>query len=158
MTILTSLYNIVIAPIEWVIETVFCFTYIKIGLLGVGGAIIAVSLVMNFLALPLYNIADKIQQNERDIQKRLSYWVNHIKAHFTGDERFMMLSFYYKQNNYSPLYALRGSLSIILEVPFFIAAYHYLSHCPTLNDAHFLFLSNLSKPDALIKLAGGGTL
>ena len=65
-------YNIVILPIESILEFVFCFTLEKFDVLGVGGAIVSVSLIMNFLALPLYNVADALQLKERNIQKSMA--------------------------------------------------------------------------------------
>ncbi len=146
------LYNIIISPIENLLETVFYFTINFLSSFGIIGAIFAVSLVMNFLALPLYNIADAIQENERNIQKRLAYRTGRIKQAFKGDEQFMMLSAYYRQNGYHPLYSLRASLSILIEIPFFIAAYHFLSHCPTLSGSSFWIFKDLANPDALLKL------
>ena len=151
-------YNIVIAPIEFIIEFVFCFYKIKIGVAGIIGAIVAVSLTVNFLALPLYNIADRLQERERELQLRLQKQIKRIKQTFKGDERFMMLQAYYRENNYHPLYALRSSLSILIEIPFFIAAYHFLSHSSSLQGASFTFLSDLGAPDELLKISmGGGT-
>ena len=123
------LYNIIILPIETIVDWVFKFSTNKMPQIGVMGAICCVSIVINFLALPLYNIADSLQEKERNIQQSLSKWVKHIKKNFKGDERFMMLQTYYRENGYHPLYALRSSLSILIEIPFFIAAYHYLSNC-----------------------------
>ena len=152
MSFSSILYNLIIAPIEIVIEWVFIFYNKKIGIGGMAGAILAVSLAVNFLALPLYNIADSLQEKERNIQMSLAKWVKHIKKHFKGDERFMMLQAYYRENNYHPLYALRSSLSILIEIPFFIAAYHYLSHSSALQGIGFAFLNDLGAPDSLIKI------
>ena len=130
-------YNLIISPIEMIVIWVFNFFIFKFTHFGVIGAICGVSLVINFLALPLYNIADSLQEKERKISKALEYRVSRIKKAFKGDERFMMLQTYYRQNNYSPLYVLRSSLSILIEIPFFIAAYHFLSNCEALNASSF---------------------
>lgn len=156
MPVFAFLYNIIIAPIEMVIEFVFYFYHANFRIGGIAGAILAVSLTVNFLALPLYNIADRLQEKERDIQKSLSHWVKHIKKNFKGDEQFMMLQTYYRENGYHPLYALRSSLSILIEIPFFIAAYHFLSHSTSLQGASFAFLGDLGSPDALLKFNRGG--
>ena len=156
MAISTFLYNVFIAPIEMIIEFIFCFYNAKIGIAGIMGAIVAVSLAVNFLALPLYNIADRLQEKERNIQMSLSKWVKHIKKNFKGDERFMILQAYYRENNYHPLYALRSSLSILIEIPFFIAAYQFLSHSTSLEGAGFALLQDLGRPDALVKFSMGG--
>ena len=149
------LYNIIIAPIELVVEIVFELLFRLVGH-NQGIAVIGVSVAISLLTLPLYRRADAVQQKERDTQKRLAYQVNRIKKAFKGDERFMMLQTYYRENNYSPLYALRGMLSLLLEIPFFIAAYHFLSHLEVLRGASFGFIADLGKPDGLAHLVRGG--
>lgn len=158
MTFSSIIYSIIILPIESFIEFVFCFTLSKFDRFGVAGAIFAVSLAVNFLALPIYNVADEIQLRERRLQQKMSRWVKHIKSAFKGDEQFMMLSAYYHENNYHPLYALRQSLSVLIQIPFFIAAYHFLSHTSLLDGKSIFFLKDLSRPDALLPLPaiGGG--
>jgi len=64
----------------------------------------------------------------------------------------MILSAYYRQNNYHPLYYFRGMLGRLFQIPFFIAAYHFLSELALLQGSCFLFLNNLGKPDALLNL------
>ncbi|MBR0495323.1 MAG: YidC/Oxa1 family membrane protein insertase [Treponema sp.] len=147
------LYNIIISPIELVVEIVFELMFRIVGRheTNQGLAVIGVSLAISLLTLPLYRRADAVQQKERDIQAKLSHWVKHIRKTFKGDERFMMLQTYYRQNNYNPLYALNGSISLLLEIPFFIAAYHFLSHLEALNGASFGLILDLGKPDSLIK-------
>lgn len=158
MNIASVLYSLIISPIEIVIEAIFAAVLNNFSAWGAVGAIVAVSLAVNFLTLPIYNMADRIQKKERDKQKSMAHWVTHIKKHFTGDERFMMLQAYYRICHYHPLYALRSSLSIMIEVPFFIAAYHFLSHCPALQEASYGILRDLGKPDGLIAMSaiGGG--
>ena len=63
-----------------------------------------------------------------------------------------MLYYYYKQNGYSPLYALNGSISLLLEIPFFMAAYHFLSHLEVLHGASFGPIADMGAPDGLIHI------
>ncbi len=149
MAALSALYDIIIAPIEYLIEMVFCFLLSEFPNFGMIGAIIGISLIVNFLALPLYLKADELQLAERRQQERMGERIKRIKKAFQGDEQFMMLTEYYKRNNYHPLYALRSSLSILIEIPFFIAAYHFLSHCVLLNGWSEWIFEDLSKPDQL---------
>lgn len=148
-------YNLIIAPIEMIVDWVFTFFFTKLHMLGAIGAIYGVSIAINFLALPLYNIADALQEKEKKVSKSLEYRVKRIKKAFKGDEQFMILQEYYRQNNYHPLYVLRSSLSILIEIPFFIAAYHYLSHASYLKNAVFWVFSDLGAPDALYTLTLG---
>jgi membrane protein insertase Oxa1/YidC/SpoIIIJ len=120
-----------------------------------GLSIMCVSGVISALCLPLYLKAEAWQTKERDLQRRLKSKVERIKAAFKGDERYMMLSVYYRQNHYHPVYAMRTAFGLFLQVPFFIAAYSYLSHSPILDGARFLFISDLSQPDGLFNFYGG---
>ena len=117
-----------------------------------GLSIVALSLAMNFLVLPLYKRADAMQEEEQEIEKKLEAGIKHIKKTFKGDEKMMMLQTYYRQNNYKPTYVFRSSISLFLEIPFFIAAYQFLSHLTLLNGVAFGFVKNLGAADSIIKL------
>ena len=152
MDISTYLYTLIIKPLELLFEIIFYNANKVIKMPGL--SIIALSLAMNFLVLPLYKRADAMQAEEREVEERLGKWVNHIKKSFKGDERFMMLQTFYRQNDYKPSYALRGSLSLLLEIPFFIAAYHFLSNLYILQGAQLGPIADLGKPDGLLKIGG----
>ena len=150
---LSILYNIVIAPIELLVEFVFelMFRLLGRGETNQGLAVVGVSLAISLSTLPLYRRADKIQQEEQNTQKKLAPGIKRIKETFSGDERFMILQTFYRENKYSPLSALKGSVSLLLEIPFFIAAYHFLSHLEVLNGASFGLIQNLGEADALLR-------
>ena len=141
------LYNIIVAPIELLVEIVFNFAARFLDD-RYGFCLIVVSLVISLLTLPLYARADAVQKKQRDITQKMDFWIKHIKSSFKGDERFMMLNAYYKENNYSPIYVLKGSISLLLQIPFFTAAYHDLSNLESLKGISFLFIKNLGIPDA----------
>lgn len=150
------LYLFFIYPIEIFIETVFSLS-MKI-FSDPGISIIFVSLCVQLLVLPLYKRADAVQEADRRKQEGMKKWVDHIKRTFTKDERFMILSEYYRQQDYEPVMALRSSLPLLLQVPFFIAAYHYLSGLEMLKGTAFLMINDLGSPDGLLSVAlpGGG--
>ncbi|MCR4871627.1 MAG: membrane protein insertase YidC [Atopobiaceae bacterium] len=149
---LAILYNIIVTPLVYLIELVFAV--LNRFFVNPGLSIIGVSLAVNFLALPLYRRADLIQEEERDKQASMAKWVDHIKATFKGDEQYMMLTAYYRLQDYKPAQALRSSLSLLLQIPFFMAAYNYLSHLGELQGAQFLFINDLSRPDQLLTIGG----
>ena len=148
---LIILYTLFIYPLESIIELIFLVAF-KIFNENVGGAIVIVSLFVNIVTLPIYAAAEEWQNKERLLQKRLKNKIKDIKAVFKGDERYMILSAYYRQNNYHPLYSLRGMLGLLFQIPFFIAAYHFLSELALLQGSDFLFLCNLGKADALLNI------
>ena len=55
---------------------------------------------------------------------------------------------------HSPANALRGSVSLLLEIPFFLAAYQFLSHLQLLQGVAFGPIANLGAPDRLLTIAG----
>jgi YidC/Oxa1 family membrane protein insertase len=117
-----------------------------------GISIISISIAISFLCLPLYNVAERWQELERHIQRNLKPKADKIKSVFKGDERFMIMSAYYRKNHYHPIYAMRSTFGLLIQIPFFIAAYSYLSHLEALKDASFLFISDLGSPDAILKI------
>ena len=152
MNILDGLYTLTIGPLKLLFEVIFTLAYYLTN--NVGISIVVLSLIMNILLLPLYNKADKIQDEENAIEKKLKPGVDHIKKSFKGDERYMILQTYYRQNNYKQTSVLKGSISLLLEIPFFIAAYSFLSNLNILHGASFSLISNLGEPDQIIKLFG----
>jgi len=145
---LNILYTLIIFPIEQIIE--ICFFYGNTWFGSFGVAILGVSIAVSTFILPVYLMAEKQQEKQREIEKRLKKGVDLIKSAFKGDERFMLLSTYYRQNNYRPIFALRNSIDLLVQIPFFIAAYHFLSHLEVLKGAHFWFISDLGSPDRLL--------
>jgi len=146
MAFLTSLYTLIISPLELMFEVIFMVANRIIG--NEGLSIICLSLAVNFLVLPLYKRADELQAEERDIQAKMAERIKRTKKTFKGDERFLMLQEYYRINHYKPIYALKSSASLLLQIPFFIAAYRLLSGMESLQGMSFGFISDLGKEDA----------
>lgn len=152
MSFLSILYSVFIMPLQLAFEELYFFAYQFCGNSGL--SIIALSLIVNLLVLPLYDRADAMQIAQRDIEAKLRKGVEHIKKTFKGDEQLMMLQTYYRQNNYSPTDIIKGSISLFLEIPFFVAAYQFLSHLEILKGVGLGPIKDLGAPDALLTVAG----
>ena len=150
MAFLSAFYTLIISPLELLFEVIFSIANRLIG--NAGLSIIFLSLAVNFLVLPLYKRADELQAEERDIQAKMASWIKHIKSTFKGDKRFFMLQAYYRINNYKPVYALKSTVSVLLQIPFFIAAYNLLSGMQGLQGMSFGFISDLGKEDAMFTI------
>ena len=148
MSFFSILETLFLGPLKLVFELIFQLANTFVSHPGI--SIIFLSLVMNILVLPLYRRADAMQEEARDIENKLRRGVSHIKKSFSGDERMMILQTYYRQNNYKPTDALKGSLSLLLEIPFFMAAYQFLSHLDILKGASLGPIKDLSQPDGLL--------
>ena len=154
MTVFEILHKLILGPVELLFDVIFSCSmdFSRSALFS----IVVLSLAINLLVLPLYKKADALQQEENETAKRLKPRIDQIKEAFTGDERFMILQAFYRQNNYKPYYVLRGSLSLLLQIPFFMAAYNFLSGLSVLKGVPFLPLGivDLSAPDGILKLGG----
>ena len=139
------LYNIFIGPLELIINAVFSgliYIYMDPYI-----ALIGLSLFVSTVTLPLYNRADHYQLEGIKKRSAMDAMVSHIRKTFKGDERYFMLNAYYKEQDYKPYYALKSSLSLFLQIPFFMVAYNALSA----YDYGDQFLSN---PDGLLNVGG----
>lgn len=149
---LDFLYTLFIAPLEYWMHAALTWGYGKTA--NWGEAVLVMSLVVNFVILPIYMKAEAWQEAERTLRKSFEAKEKMIKRTFKGQERFAMISTMQRQAGYSPLLTLRSSIGFFLQVPFFFAAYHFLSHFEPLAGVSFLGLPDLSKPDGLIHLGG----
>lgn len=147
MTFGNILYTIILYPLVQIIEIAF-FIFNKL-FSNTGIAILGVSLTVTLLCLPLYVVAEHWQQVERDTQSKLKSGIDRIKSTFKGDEQYMILSTFYRQNHYHPIMALRSSFGLLIQIPFFMAAYSCLSKMPALQGQSFLFIKDMGIPDSI---------
>ena len=147
------LYNVFISPLELILEFIFeiIYRFFRKQPEYIGFAIIGVSIAVSLLSLPLYRRADLLQKKAREKQKQMAKWILHIKQTFKGNERFMILQEYYRLNNYSPFSALECAIPLLLQIPFFTAAYHFLSHLEILSGTSFGIIKDLGAPDGLLQ-------
>ena len=150
--ILNIIYQIIIGPLRLLFEFVFARSYKIVNDPGI--CIIILSIVMNLLALPLYRRADILQREAAENQKAAAPWQERIRKTFKGDERFMMLRALNREQGMKPTDALKGSVSLLLEIPFFIAAYKMLSSLSLLNGKSFGPIKDLGAPDGLLVIGG----
>ena len=152
MSLFDMIGTVLIGPLKLIFEIIFSFAWDFTG--HPGTSIVVLSLAMNVILLPLYRRADAIQEAARDKEKEMRDTVRHIKATFSGDERMMILQAYYRENHYNPLSVLSGTLSLMLEIPFFMAAYQFLSGVEAFQGLSFGPISDLSAPDGLLNIGG----
>jgi YidC/Oxa1 family membrane protein insertase len=145
-------FNIIVSPIELLIESAYAFLITVVGGGNQTFAILGISILVTILCLPLYTKAELIQEKERTVQRKMAKRIASIRKCFKGDERHMILSMYYRENHYHPLMALRSSLSLLIQIPFFIAAYSFLSHFDALKGESFFIIRDIGSPDGLLSI------
>ena len=148
MTFFGFLYNSIIGSLKLIFEIVYTIGSFATQNEGLG--IVFLSFVLNILLLPLYKKAEEIQKKENDIQNEMKPDIDFLKKSFKGNEQFYVSQTYYRQHDYKPVYSLRSSVSLLLQIPFFIAAYDFLSDLKRLDGVSFGPIADLSKPDGLL--------
>ena len=143
-------FNLIVKPLQMLFEFLFSNVYNLTD--NIILSIFILSFVVSVLCLPLYLKADELQDEENKIQAKLANRVKSIKENFKGDEQQLLLQTYYKQNNYHPIMGLRLSLSLLLQVPIFMAAYSYFSGLGLLDGLSAGFVGNLASPDGLLQI------
>lgn len=130
----------------------YIFNWIVSHIENLGFSLIILSIVINILLYPFYYLADKVEKKEKLVQEKMKPKLEEFKSIYKGYELHLYVNNVYRLNNYHPLYALRGLVSLLIQVPFFMGAYAYLSNYPEFEGVSFLFISDLSMPDGLLKL------
>ncbi|WP_288680825.1 YidC/Oxa1 family membrane protein insertase [uncultured Brachyspira sp.] len=151
MILFDILYNITIYPIEFIIEIVF-YLFNNVFKSGYATSLFFLSLIINFISLPLYNIAESWQAKERAIQEKMKPMIDNIKAVYKGDQRYLLIRTCQRINGYKTIYAFRGTLGLLIQIPFFLAAYNFIHNLSGLQLGSFLFIKDFSKPDAAINI------
>ena len=155
--LLSSSYRLFISPfafllewLEWFMAWAFDLSYHFSGSLG--WSVLLLSALVNTLLLPLYFLGDRIQLREQAAQARLLPKLEELRRAFSGTTLYLLQKTLYRQNNYHPVYALRSSIGFAIQVPFFIAAYRFLSHLEALRGQSWGPIADLAAPDGLLRL------
>ena len=145
---LILLYNLFILPIDtlmrWVLESLFMI----VGDYGL--AIILLSVVINMLIFPLTALSEKYKKDDKDIRDRMENDIANIKKSYTGRERYFYIKTIYKQFDYSNFSSIKASFGLLLQIPFFFAAFLFLGNYSEFNQISFGFIQDLSQPDRLL--------
>ncbi|MCR5251223.1 MAG: YidC/Oxa1 family membrane protein insertase [Lachnospiraceae bacterium] len=149
MSLLNTLF---LTPLEYLFDMVTYRTYQVFNETVI--TLVVLSAFVNVITLPLYREAERMEAEEKKRQESMSVWLKHIRSSFQGDERMMMTNRLYRVHHYHPLMALKGSLSLFLQIPFFLAAYRYISELRILQKVEFCGIADLAREDGLIRLFG----
>jgi YidC/Oxa1 family membrane protein insertase len=142
------LYTLFIQPLESLMAWLYASFYNLTGNYGL--SIILLSLTVNTILLPLYAIADRLKDNEKKEKEKMADELENISS-YSGAEKYYYVREIYRRHGYHPLKSLRIALGFLIQVPFFIAVYQFLGHYENFVGVGFLFIKDLSRPDALLK-------
>ncbi|MBQ9219652.1 YidC/Oxa1 family membrane protein insertase [Succinivibrio sp.] len=98
----------------------------------------------------LGKVTNKIENDEERIQSILLPQIKEIKSKYKGQERNTKITNLYKRYSYNPVFAIRSSTSILVQLPFLFGAYYFLENYASLQGTSFFFVKDISKPDGLL--------
>ena len=78
--------------------------------------------------------------------------IDNIKALYKGDQRYLLIRTCQRINGYKTIYAFRGTLGLLIQIPFFLAAYNFIHNLSGLQLGSFLFIKDFSKPDGILNI------
>ena len=142
--------KILINPFVKLIECIFLFVLKIVNNQGI--SLIVLSLFITIILLPFYFFAEKIAEKEKEIQSKMKPKIDELKSVYKGYELHLYIKNVYRLNNYHPIYSLRSLLSLLIQIPFFIGAYQFLSSYAGFDGFAFLGIINLAEPDKIIRL------
>jgi|GEM_PF-2413242 Preprotein translocase subunit YidC len=145
---LDFLYTITIAPLEILYACLFRFLVFLTDSYPL--ALVGLSAVSMIVFHPLKNLAGRLQQKEQKIQAVLAPQLAAIKAQSSGAEKQARIAALYRRYAYHPVFALRSSLGLALQVPFLCAAYSMLNEYEPLKGQSLGSIEDLSQPDRLL--------
>lgn len=115
-------------------------------------AIILMSLLVQLVMKPLNRMADRLQDDVRATEARIAPGLNAIKKEYKGADQAERILALYKEENVHPLYSLKSMAGVLVIIPVFIGAFNMLSENIWLSGESFLWIRDLSLPDAIASL------
>lgn len=117
-----------------------------------GLAVMVLSLMVGILMRPLSKIADRLQDQVHEVDGRLAPKLAAIKKGYKGAQQSEKIIAMYKEENVHPLYSLKSLAGVFVVIPVFIGAFDMLAENIHLSGESFLWIADLSHPDAFMQL------
>jgi len=140
-----TIFEQIMAPFIFIIEQILLFSYELTSNYGV--SIILLSFTISLLLLPVFIYIERSKKKDDVVKKKMQPLIDEIKRVYKGQERYYYLRTISRQHNYSSFKALIPILSLLLQIPFFIAAYQFLENFAPLQQISFGFIPDLGKAD-----------
>lgn len=142
------LYDFTLYPIESIMESMLI---IFIGLTGsTFWSIVVLALSVRLLTKPLEKITAAAVRTQAQFEAVLRPQLAAIKHEHSGSQRHDAITRLYQRYSYHPIFAVRSLLGLLVQLPFFIAAYFMLSGFTDMSGVVIPLLGDLGVPDTLL--------
>ncbi|HBF33902.1 TPA: hypothetical protein DDW35_05005 [Candidatus Sumerlaeota bacterium] len=116
-----------------------------------GVAIILLTITMRLITQPFTHIAMKGQAKLTAEQNRVKPLIDAINEKYADDPQKKQAETWktYREHGVNPLGAMKGCIWMLIQLPIFFALYRLLQMAIDLRGEHFLWIKDLTAPDAL---------
>jgi len=140
-------------PLRWIcFGLYYLLEWIQSAVPVWGIAIMLLSLSVHILMLPLSRQAERLQRQVNATESRLAPELSRIKREYRGEQQAAKIIALYKTERVHPLYSLKSMLGVAIVIPVFIGAFDMLAENIHLLNTGFLWIEDLSRPDAFARL------
>lgn len=99
---------------------------------------------------PFKSLANKFRAQEQATRAVIDPQIAAIDKNIAGHSRHESIRTIFRRYNYHPFYAVRNSAEVLFQVPFFLAAYSFLSNYEGFKGRAITFISDLGLPDKIL--------
>jgi YidC/Oxa1 family membrane protein insertase len=119
-----------------------------------GVSIILLTIIMRLLTQPLTHIGMMSQARVMAEQQRIKPLIDAINEKYKDDPQKKSAEVWktYREHGVNPLGAMKGCIWMLVQIPIFIALYKLLLYAIDLRGEGFLWIKDLTAPDALFTL------
>ena len=142
------LYEFTLYPLEIILETMLVIFIAITGSTFWSITMLAVS--VRLLTKPLEKITSAAVKNQAQFEAVLNPQLAAIKTKNSGSQRHQAITRLYERYAYHPIFAVRSLLGLLVQLPFFIAAYFMLSGFTDMSGVMIPVLGDLGVPDTLL--------
>lgn len=118
-----------------------------------GLSIMALSVVISLLLTPVTAYARRLEAKGSARQQAMAPFIAEAKAASAGRAQFEKIDAIYQRYGYHPIHSMISLLPLLIQLPFLLAAVFLLVDHSGLAGKGFLFIQDLSEPDALLSFA-----
>lgn len=142
------------APFAWIaIFLDACLVFIHShGIASWGWSIVVFSVLLKFVTIPLGNLTTRAQTRVNTVQTKLAPVLADIKANYKGEQAHQKYMKAHKDLEVTTFYTLTPLLATMIQIPILIAIFNAMGEMPQFSGQSFLWIDDLSKPDALFNL------
>lgn len=142
------LYSLTLYPIELLLET---FLVILVGLTSsYFFAIILLAILVKAATKPLEALTAKAVATQAEMETVLKPQLDDLKQSLSGARQHEAITRLYRRYSYHPVFAVRSLLQLLVQLPFFIAAYYMLSDFEGMSGVSIPLFGDLAGTDSLL--------